>query len=84
MNATSILDYKPQRAHDLAFIKGVLIHINPDMLQDVYNSLYESSQKYLSVIEYYNPAPVEVNYRGHKERLFKRDFAGEMIDKTVI
>jgi len=31
--------------------------------------------------EYYNPSPVEVNYRGHSGKLFKRDFAGEFLDK---
>lgn len=31
--------------------------------------------------EYYNPVPVEVNYRGFSDRLFKRDFAGEFMDR---
>ena len=38
-------------------------------------------QKYICIVEYYNPTPVEVIYRGHKGKLFKRDFAGEMLDK---
>jgi hypothetical protein len=33
------------------------------------------------VCEYYNPVPVAVPYRGNTDRLFKRDFAGEMIDR---
>jgi len=33
------------------------------------------------ICEYYNPTPVSVEYRGNKERLFKRDFAGEMINR---
>jgi spore coat polysaccharide biosynthesis protein SpsF len=33
------------------------------------------------VAEYYNPTPVVVEYRGHKDKLFKRDFAGELMDK---
>ena len=33
------------------------------------------------IVEYYNPTPVTVSYRGNDDRLFKRDFAGEMIDK---
>ena len=28
--------------------------------------------------EYYNPSPATVTYRGHDNRLFKRDFCGEM------
>jgi spore coat polysaccharide biosynthesis protein SpsF len=33
------------------------------------------------VCEYYNPTPVSINYRGHNDRLFKRDFAGEMMQQ---
>jgi pseudaminic acid biosynthesis-associated methylase len=66
--------------HDLTFTKGVLIHINPDRLPTVYENLYRHSSRYIMVCEYYNPAPVEVPYRGHAGRLFKRDFAGEMLD----
>jgi pseudaminic acid biosynthesis-associated methylase len=77
----SIFDYLPNQKFDVSLIKGVLIHINPDMLNDVYNKLYESSSKYILICEYYNPSPVTVNYRGHSDRLFKRDFAGEMLEK---
>lgn len=66
---------------DLTFTKGVLIHIHPDHLGDVYDNLYNLSNRYILVCEYYNPTPVMVNYRGHQNRLFKRDFAGEIIDK---
>ena len=27
------------------------------------------------------PAPVAIPYRGHSDRLFKRDFAGEILDR---
>ena len=65
---------------ELSLIKGVLIHINPDMLQVVYQKLYDSSSKYILIAEYYNPSPVTISYRGHSDRLFKRDFAGEFLD----
>jgi len=55
--------------------------VNPDELQDVYNKLYTCSQKYILIAEYYNPRPVSVNYRGHENKLFKRDFAGDLMDK---
>lgn len=77
----SIFDYPVSGQYDLALIKGVLIHINPDMLGNVYQKLYESSKKYILVCEYYNPSPVAVSYRGHSDKLFKRDFAGEMMDQ---
>jgi pseudaminic acid biosynthesis-associated methylase len=77
----SILEYIPAEQFDVSLIKGVLIHINPEMLSEIYTKLYESSQKYILICEYYNPTPVTVTYRGHSERLFKRDIAGEMLDK---
>jgi pseudaminic acid biosynthesis-associated methylase len=77
----SILDFVPQETKDFVFIKGVLIHINPDMLPAVYQKLYETSNRYVCLIEYYNPTPLELNYRGHTERMYKRDFAGEMMDR---
>ena len=80
-HCTSIFDYKPSKQFDLSLIKGVLIHINPDKLNLVYEQLYKSSKKYILIGEYYNPAPVSISYRGHKDKLFKRDFAGEFLDK---
>lgn len=77
----SILDFKPTRQWDFALIKGVLIHINPDYLPQVYDALYASSGRYICIVEYYNPTPVTVPYRGHEKRLFKRDFSGEMLDR---
>ena len=66
---------------DLTFTAGVLIHINPERLPIVYENLVSLSTRYILVAEYYNPTPTEINYRGHNERLFKRDFAGELMDK---
>ena len=80
LHVTSILDFEPSSSWDLVFIKGVMIHINPDKLPVVYDLMHQSSSRYILVAEYYNPFPVEVPYRGHTGKLFKRDFAGEMLD----
>lgn len=77
----SILDYHPKEQYDFVFTKGVLIHINPNELDSVYQKLYDTSSKYICVAEFYNPSPMTISYRGHEDRLFKRDFAGEMLDK---
>ncbi|WP_430406603.1 pseudaminic acid biosynthesis-associated methylase [Fluviicola sp.] len=77
----SIYDIDTTKKYSLSLIKGVLIHINPDMLDLVYQKLYDSSDKYILVAEYYNPTPVTIAYRGHSDRLFKRDFAGELLQK---
>lgn len=78
---TSALEFKPSRQWDLVIAHGLLIHINPDSLPQMYNTLYRSSSRYVFVCEYYNPTPVAIPYRGHEGRLFKRDFAGEMLDR---
>ena len=77
----SILDFVPNQSWDLVLIKGVLIHINPEFLPKVYDKLYQSCGRYLFLAEYYNPTPVAIPYRGHDERLFKRDFAGEIMER---
>jgi pseudaminic acid biosynthesis-associated methylase len=77
----SIFDYEVKDKVELSLIKGVLIHINPEKLFDVYDKLYMSTSKFILVCEYYNPSPVTITYRGHSDRLFKRDFAGELLEK---
>jgi pseudaminic acid biosynthesis-associated methylase len=71
----------PDYERDLVLSKGFLIHVNPDKLSQIYDLLYQSSCHYICLAEYYSPTPVEVNYRGCEDKLFKRDFAGEMLDR---
>lgn len=77
----TILERQQEAAVDLTFTAGVLIHINPAHLPDVYWNLVNNSRRYVLVAEYYNPSPVVIPYRGHSDRLFKRDFAGEIMDE---
>ena len=80
VEVASLLDFEPSRQWELAFTKGVLIHLPPEALPDIYDKLVAASSRYVMVCEYYNPSPVEVTYRGHEHALFKRDFAGEILD----
>ena len=77
----SILDWNPQKKYDLVLSKGVLIHQNPDSLESIYKKLYEACNNYILLGEYYSPNPSSIDYRGHKDKLFKRDFAGELMEK---
>lgn len=77
---SSIQDFCPQRQFDLVFTCGVLIHLCPDDLPFVYRKIYDLSSRYILINEYFNPSPVELNYRGHAQRLFKRDFGSEIIE----
>jgi spore coat polysaccharide biosynthesis protein SpsF len=77
----SIFDFNITSQVELSLIRGVLIHINPEMLQLVYKKLYDATTKYILICEYYNPTPITIPYRGFDDKLFKRDFAGEFLDK---
>lgn len=77
----SILDFDATDKKDLVYTSGVLIHINPEELEKVYEKMYNISNRYILVAEYYNPNPVVIDYRGHDNKMFKRDFAGELLDK---
>lgn len=77
----SFLDYSPVLTYDLSFTKGVLIHIDPESLPSVYDVLYAASHRYIAIAEYFSPQPQSLEYRGHSERLYKRDFAGEILDR---
>ncbi|EKE02078.1 MAG: pseudaminic acid biosynthesis-associated methylase [uncultured bacterium] len=77
----SILTFNVKDKYDLIFTKGVLIHINPDELDTIYQKMYDYSNKYILCCEYYNPTPASIPYRGHNDKLFKRDFAGELLEK---
>ena len=81
VHQATLLGFRPEQPSDLAFTMGVLIHIAPEALPQAYDALHASSSRYVMVGEYYNPKPVSIPYRGHQDRLFKRDFAGELQDR---
>lgn len=66
--------------YDLSISKGLLIHVRPEELYRAYGALYRASRRYIFLAEYHNPVPVEVTYRGETGRLWKRDFAAEMLE----
>lgn len=77
----SLLEYEPDSRWDLVLVKGVLIHLAPDHLGQAYDVINRSAGRYVCLVEYYNPTPVAIDYRGHSDRLFKRDFAGELLEQ---
>lgn len=79
IHGSILTEHAPQS--ELAFTKGVLIHIAPVDLPRAYENLYLASSRYILVAEYYSRQPQEIEYRGHAGALWKRDFAGEMMDR---
>ncbi len=76
----SVTEWAPETTWDLVLTKGLLIHIPPAALPVVYGVMHRASSRFILIAEYYNPTPVSVEYRGEKDLLWKRDFAGEMLD----
>ena len=70
----------PDGAADLAFTSGVLIHIHPDDLLGSCREIHRVARRYVVCVEYFAVEPEEIAYRGHRERLFKRDFGGFWLD----
>jgi spore coat polysaccharide biosynthesis protein SpsF len=70
----------PDGVADLVFTSGVLIHIAPDDLPASAREIYRCSKRWLACIEYFSDKPEEIPYRGHDDRLFKRDFDALWLD----
>lgn len=77
----SALSFQPTQTYDFVFTKGVLIHISPEHLADVYALMHKASHRYIFLAEYYSPRAESVTYHGESERLFRRDFAGDLLDR---
>ncbi len=72
----SAIDF-PDGIADLAFTSGVLIHIHPDQLSASLREIHRCAKRWIGCIEYFSDKPQMIPYRGHEDRLFKRDF-GEL------
>ncbi|MBI5611056.1 MAG: methyltransferase domain-containing protein, partial [Deltaproteobacteria bacterium] len=67
-------------AVDLAFTSGVLIHIHPDDLLASCQEIHRVARRYIVCVEYFSDKAEVIPYRGHMDRLFKRDFGGFWLD----
>jgi pseudaminic acid biosynthesis-associated methylase len=79
----SMFDFVPPNHSkaQLAFTKGLLIHIEEKDLPHAYDQLFVSSTKYIMMAEYYSPKPREIEYHGKSNMLWARDFGGEFMDR---
>lgn len=59
---------------DLVFTNNVLIHISPDDIKIVLKEMNRVSSKYIYGFEYYSEEYESVEYRNHKDLLWKTDF----------
>ncbi len=80
----SILDSNIKSKFDLVFTMGVLIHIHPDDLLKNIDKMMSYSNKYILVGEYFNRTPVELEYQGQSNKLFKRDYGSLIMDNYPV
>lgn len=69
---------------DLVFTMGVLIHIHPSNLLRVMSKLFDYSNEYILIGEYFNRTPLMIEYQGQQNKLFKQDFGKLFIDNFAV
>jgi pseudaminic acid biosynthesis-associated methylase len=79
---SSVRAFAPAQAFDLVFTSGLLIHLAQEALLETYAQIAGLAHRYVLLIDYFNPEPFEVTYRGHEARLWKRDFGSEFLKST--
>jgi spore coat polysaccharide biosynthesis protein SpsF len=67
-------------AVDLAFTSGVLIHVDPSLLEKTMREIHRVASKYVFCAEYFSPKAETIPYRGENELLFKNDFGSLYMD----
>lgn len=65
---------------DLAFTAGVLIHVDPSLLEQTLREVHRVSAKYIFCSEYFSPKAETIPYRGESDLLFKNDFGSLYLD----
>jgi pseudaminic acid biosynthesis-associated methylase len=76
LNVVNLLDFDvacPGR-YELVFTAGVLIHIEPEHLDEVMRALIAKSYRWVLAIEYAADVETQVEYRGHTEKCWKRPY----------
>ena len=48
------------------------------------SSMYDFSQKYILIAEYFNRTPVMIEYQNQKDKLFKRDFGRLFVENFPV
>jgi len=66
---------------DLVFTAGVLIHIALTDLPAALAEIHRASGRYILAVEYFAEKETTINYRGHDDLLWKRDFCKHYIEQ---
>jgi pseudaminic acid biosynthesis-associated methylase len=67
-------EHRIEHQFDLVMTSGVLIHIPPERLDEALTSIHSVAARHILAIEYYAAEDTAVEYRGHQDMLWKRDY----------
>jgi len=71
---SSIEDYESKTTFNLVYTAGVLIHINPLILNSIIKKIISLTKEYIFGFEYYADRLVEIKYRGYSNVCWKQNF----------
>ncbi len=71
---SSIEDFESSETFDLVFTAGVLIHINPTILNSIIRKIINLTDRYIFGFEYYSDNLVEIKYRNYQNVCWKQNF----------
>lgn len=77
----SLLDFDQPRRWDLVFIRGVLMHLDPELLHLAYDVIDKHAGKYVIINENFSETPEVVPYKGRNDLLMSRHFAQEFCER---
>ncbi len=60
--------------YDLVFTSGVLIHVPPERLNEALTNIHSVAARHILAVEYDSQEDVAVEYRGHEDMLWKRNY----------
>ena len=66
---------------DLVFTSGLLIHIAPDDIGTVLIEIQRCTKRYIWCFEYYSDEYTEIEYRDHKNLLWKANYSKLFLDR---
>lgn len=67
--------------YDLVVTRGFLIHVPKVSLPATLDKIYELSNQYICLAEYYSPAHRRICYRGNRNAMWTGDFAGMLMKR---
>jgi len=70
---------KVDNRYDLVMTRGFLIHVPQVYLKETLERIYELSNRYICVAEYYSPNRRKVNYRNITNAMWTGDYAGMLM-----